>query len=597
MTEISFLQIALYLLALIALVKPLGWYMARVYEGQPCGLDHICGPAERFLYRVCGISQTQEMDWRSYLAAMLFFNLFGLLTVYAIQRLQFYLPLNPQTFESITPHLAFNTAVSFASNTNWQSYGGETTMSYFTQMLALTVQNFLSAATGISLLIALIRGITKHESENLGNFWVDTVRGTLYILLPLSIILAVILVSCGVIQNFKPYQNVTLLQPLSYQETIKDINGNAATNTKTETQQVIPMGPVASQIAIKQLGTNGGGFFNTNSSHPFENPTPLTNFLEVLAILLIPAALCYTFGMMVNDKRQGWAILIAMLIIFIPFLTLATISEQKGNPALIQMGIDQIPNRNLYPAGNMEGKETRFGIANSALWATATTAASNGSVNSMHDSYTPLGGLVTLWMMHLGEVIFGGVGSGLYGMLMLVIITVFISGLMVGRTPEYLGKKIEPYEMKMASIAVLIMPLTVLFCTAIGVVTQMGISSIANPGAHGFTEILYAFTSMGNNNGSAFAGLNANTPFYNLLGGLAMLLGRYWIAIPALAIGGSFVRKKHIPGGAGTLATHTPLFIALLVSVTIILGALSFLPALALGPIVEHLILWGQYVH
>lgn len=597
MTEISFFQIALYLLVLIALVKPLGWYMARVYGGQSCGLELIGGATERSLYRICGISQSEEMDWKRYLTAMLFFNLFGLLTVYAIQRLQFYLPLNPQNFGPVAPDLALNTSVSFASNTNWQSYGGETTMSYLTQMIALTVQNFISAATGMSLLVALIRGIAKQESENLGNFWVDTVRGTLYILLPLSIILAVILVSCGVIQNFKPYQNVTLLQPISYQEISKDTNGNTITNTKIETQQLIAMGPVASQIAIKQLGTNGGGFFNTNSAHPFENPTPFTNFLEMLMILLVPAALCYTFGIMVNDKRQGWAILVAMFIIFIPFSMGATISEQKGNPAITQMGVDANPKRDFYPAGNMEGKESRFGIANSALWATATTAASNGSVNSMHGSYTPLGGLVMLWMMHLGEVIFGGVGSGLYGMLMLVILTVFISGLMVGRTPEYLGKKIEPYEMKMASIAVLIMPLTVLLCTAIGVVTKMGVSSIANPGAHGFTEVLYAFTSMGNNNGSAFAGLNANTPFYNLLGGVAMLLGRYWIAIPALAIGGSLVRKKHIPTSSGTLLTHTPLFIALLVSVTIILGALSFLPALALGPIVEHLMLWGQYGH
>lgn len=605
MTEIGIFQIILYFVVLIALVKPLGWYMAKVYEGKSWGLARYCQPFENLIYRLCNVNPTQEMGWKTYLFAMLFFNLLGLLVVYFIQRLQFYFPFNPQNFSAPSTHLAFNTAVSFASNTNWQSYGGETTMSYFTQMFALTVQNFVSAATGISLLVALIRGIAKHESNSLGNFWADTVRGTLYILIPLSLIFSVFLVSQGVIQNLKPNQNVTLMQSFNYEQPVTDSSGNAVKdargNPKTETQkvteQVIPMGPVASQIAIKQLGTNGGGFFNVNSAHPFENPTPLTNFLEMLAILLIPAALCYTFGMMVNDRKQGWTVLITMFIIFIPFVMVAAISEQKGNPAFTHMGIDQAPQSNLYPAGNMEGKETRFGIANSALWATATTAASNGSVNSMHDSFMPLGGLVPLWMMHLGEVIFGGVGSGLYGMLMLVIITVFIAGLMVGRTPEYLGKKIEPYEMKMASVAVLVMPLTVLLFTAIGAVTQVGVSSIVNPRAHGLTEILYAFSSMGNNNGSAFAGLNANTPFYNILGGTAMLIGRYWIAIPTLAIAGSLVRKKFVPNSSGTLATHTPLFIILLVSVTIIIGALSFLPALALGPIVEHLMLWGQYGH
>jgi K+-transporting ATPase ATPase A chain len=597
MTEISFFQIILYLVILLVLVKPLGWYMAQVYEGKPCGLERLCGPCERFVYRLCGINSTQEMNWKSYLSTMLFFNLLGLLAVYFIQRFQFYLPLNPQDFSAPSAHLSFNTAVSFASNTNWQSYGGETTMSYFTQMLGLTVQNFISAATGMSLLVALIRGIARRENANLGNFWVDTIRGTLYICLPLSLIFSVVLVSQGVIQNFKPNQNISLMQSISYQqpttgssgEALKDAQGNPKMETKVVTEQVIPMGPVASQIAIKQLGTNGGGFFNANSAHPFENPTPLTNLLEMLAILLIPSALCYTFGVMVNDRKQGWAILIAVFVIFIPFVGIAVVAEQNGNPAFTQMGIEQ--------NGNMEGKETRLGITNSALWATATTAASNGSVNAMYDSFTPLGGFVPLWMMHLGEVIFGGVGSGLYGMLMFVIITVFVAGLMVGRTPEYLGKKIEPYEMKMASVAVLVMPLTVLLFTAIGAITQAGVSSIANPGAHGFTEILYAFSSMGNNNGSAFAGLNANTPFYNVLGGIAMLIGRYWIAIPTLAIAGSLARKKIIPSSSGTLATHTPLFVVLLVSVTIILGALSFLPALALGPIVEQLMLWGQYGH
>jgi K+-transporting ATPase ATPase A chain len=548
--------------------------MARVYEDKPCRLSYLLRPLEILIYRVCGIEPKQEMGWITYLSAMLFFNLLGLLAVYALQRIQIYLPLNAQFFPAVSPALAFNTAISFASNTNWQSYSGETTLSYLTQMLALTVQNFLSAATGMSLLLALIRGIARHETKNLGNFWVDTVRGILYILLPLSLLFAVILCSQGVIQNFKPYQKITLYQ----------------TETQVLTEQVIPMGPVASQIAIKQLGTNGGGFFNTNSAHPFENPTPLTNFLEMLAILLIPAALCYTFGVMVKDTRQGWAILAAMFLIFVPLSSLTVMSEQAGNPAFTQLGIDP-------SGGNMEGKETRSGIVNSALWAAATTAASNGSVNSMHDSFTPLGGLFPLWLMHLGEVIFGGVGSGLYGMLMLVIITVFVAGLMVGRTPEYLGKKIEPYEMKMASLAVLVMPLTVLILTALGTITQAGTRSLGNPGAHGFTEILYAFTSMGNNNGSAFAGLNANTYFYNILGGIAMLISRYWIAIPTLAIAGSLVQKKIIPVSPGTLPTHTPLFIILLIGVTIVLGALTFFPALALGPIVEHLMLWRQYGH
>lgn len=603
-TEIGLFQIIFYLFILALLVKPLGWYMAQVYEGKSSWIDRIGGP-ERFLYRLCGINPKQEMNWKSYLSAMLVFNLLGLLAVYVLQRMQAYLPLNPQNFAAPSPSLTFNTAASFATNTNWQSYGGETTMSYLTQMLALTTQNFLSAATGMSLLIALSRGIGRHESSNLGNFWADTIRGTLYILLPLSFLFALILVSQGVIQNFKPNEKVSLIQQVSYQQPlldkegqeIKDSNNNPKTETKTLTEQVIPMGPVASQIAIKQLGTNGGGFFNVNSAHPFENPTPLTNFLEMLAILLIPAALCYTFGIIVKDKRQGWGILASMYLLFIPFIAVAVISEQMGNPALTAMGVNPIANPVDYPGGNMEGKETRFGIINSALWAVATTAASNGSVNSMHDSYTPMGGLVPLWMMHLGEVVFGGVGSGLYGMLMLVIITVFIAGLMVGRTPEYLGKKIEPYEMKMASVAVLIMPLIVLLSTAIASVTTAGTSSTANPGMHGFSEILYAFTSMGNNNGSAFAGLNANTPFYNLIGGFLMLISRYWIAIPAIAIAGSLARKKIIPQTSGTLATHTPLFILLLISVTILIGALSFLPALALGPIVEQLNLWGQHGH
>lgn len=571
MHENGILQVALFLVAVLALVKPLGWYMAKVYEGKPPILSGIIKPFEYFIYRICSIDPKQEMGWKSYLSAMLLFNVVGLLTVYAILRLQFYLPFNTQHFPAVPPDLAFNTAVSFASNTSWQAYAGEATLSYFSQMMSITVQSFLSSVTGMSLVIAFIRGLTRYETKNLGNFWVDTVRGVLYILLPLSIILAVILSSQGVIQNFKPYQKVTLIQP-----------------TTVVKEQVIPMGPVASQVAIKQLGSEGGGFFNTNSAHPFENPTPISNFMEMLALLLIPAAFCYTFGILVKDKRQGWAILFAMAILFIPMIYVAVSAEQRGNPAFALMGIDQTPTA----GGNMEGKETRFGTVNSALWAATTTATANGSVNAMLDSLMPLGGFVPLWMMHLGEVAFGGVGSGLYGMLMLVIIAVFIAGLMVGRVPTYLGKTIEPYEMKMASFAILLMPLVVLLFTAIAAVISAGTSAIANPGAHGLSEMLYAFTSMVNANGSAFMGLNANTPFYNILGGLAMLLGRYWIAIPTLAIAGSLAQKKLKARSAGTLPTHTPFFIFFLVATIIVFGALSFFPVLALGPIVEHLMMW-----
>jgi K+-transporting ATPase ATPase A chain len=600
-TEISLFQISLYLLVLLAFVKPLGWYMAQVYQKKSCGLDRILGPIEHLIYRICGIRPELEMGWKSYLSAMLFFNLLGLLTVYTIQRFQAYLPLNPQGFPPVSAELAFNTAASFTTNTNWQAYVGENSLSYLTQMMALTVQNFLSAATGMSLLIALIRSLVKHEDSCLGNFWVDTTRGTLYILLPLALVLAIILTSQGVIQNYQPYQKINLIQPTSYQlflmdpsgNFIKDAQGKPKTTLNRVTEQVIPMGPVASQIAIKQLGSNGGGFFNANSAHPFENPTPFSNFLEMLAILLIPAALCYTFGLMVNHKRQGWALLLAMLIIFVPLCSMVVMVEQQGNPLLTSLGISQLPLANMSSGGNMEGKETRFGIVNSSLWTTAATATSNGSVNAMLDSFIPAAGLIPLLLMALGEVVFGGVGSGLSGILMLVIITVFVAGLMVGRTPEYLGKKIEPFEMKMASIAVLVMPLVVLVLTAIAVVNPMGTNSIANLGAHGFSEIFYAFTSMANNNGSAFAGLNANTPFYNILGGFAMLIGRYWIAIPTLAIAGSLVQKKVIPTSVGTLPTHTPLFITLLVGVILILGALIFFPALALGPIAEQFMLWN----
>lgn len=597
MTQAGLLQILLYFLIILILVKPLGWYMAFIYENKTHEQEKPGNALEKIIYRICCIDSQAEMTWQQYLYAMLMFNLIGIFAVYFIQRMQFNLPLNPLLFPAPSSDLAFNTSTSFVTNTNWQNYGGETTMSYLTQMLALTVQNFLSAATGMSLVVALIRGIARREMQSLGNFWVDMIRSTLYILLPLATIFSLVLVSQGVIQNLKPYEKISLIQPLAYQTTENDVNNKPKLLTHLVMEQTLPMGPAASQVAIKQLGTNGGGFFNTNSAHPYENPTPLSNFLEMLAIILIPAAFCYTFGLMVNDTRQGWAILAAMFILFLPFLLLAISSEQIGNPALAAMQVDQSPILNMSPGGNMEGKEARFGIVNSALWATATTSTSNGSVNAMHDSFMPLGGLVPLWMMHLGEVVFGGVGSGLYGMLMMVIITVFVAGLMVGRTPEYLGKKIEPYEMKMASIAVLIVPLTVLLVSAYAVVTQVGLAAITNPGAHGLTEILYAFTSMANNNGSAFAGIKANSPFYNIIGGIMMLIGRYWIAIPALAIAGSLVKKKTIPITSGTLTTHSMLFVILLVVVTIIIGALSFLPALALGPIVEHLMLWEQYGH
>jgi K+-transporting ATPase ATPase A chain len=578
MTLNGFLQIAFYLVILVLLAIPLGSYMARVYQGERTFLDGVLGPIERLVYRLAGVKPDQEMNWKTYAVAMLLFNLLGLAVVYALQRLQGVLPLNPQGMVAVTPDSSFNTAVSFASNTNWQGYGGETTMSYLTQMLGLTVQNFVSAASGMAVLVALIRGLVRHTAQTLGSFWVDLTRTTLYILLPLSLVLALALVSQGVVQNFSPYQTAALLQSTT------DADGNPVA------EQVLPMGPAASQIAMKQLGTNGGGFFNVNSAHPFENPTPLSDLLEMLSILLIPAGLCYTFGKIVGDIRQGWALLAAMTIIFVAFLGLAAWAEYGGNPVFSALGVDQTAS-DLQPGGNMEGKEVRFGVANSALWATATTSASNGSVNSMHDSYTPLGGLVTLVMMQLGEVVFGGVGSGLYGMLAFVIVAVFAAGLMVGRTPEYLGKKIEAYEMKMASLLILIMPLIVLGFTALALATNSGKATIYNPGAHGFSEVLYAFSSQGNNNGSAFAGLGANTPFYNLTGGLAMLAARYWLAVPALALAGSLVRKKKVPVGSGTLPTHTPLFIGWLIAIVLIVGALNFFPALALGPIVEHLML------
>jgi len=596
MTANGVSQLLLYVVVLLALVKPLGAYMARVYEGRPLGLERILGPFERLIYRLCGVRPDAEMSWKVYAVAMLLFNLAGTLLLYAIQRLQGALPLNPEKLGPVSPDLAFNTAASFVTNTNWQNYAGETTLSYLTQMLGLTVQNFASAASGMAVLVALIRGFSRRSAQTIGNFWVDLTRTTLYILLPLSVVLSLALVSQGVVQTFSPYAKVTVVQSTSYDEPVTDKDGKPVldergqpkTKKSTLTEQGIAAGPAASQIAIKQLGTNGGGFFNVNSAHPFENPTPLSNFLELLAILLIPAALCYTFGVMVKDTRQGWTVLAAMTVIFTVMLVVCVVAEQAGNPLVAKMGVDQRASR-LQAGGNMEGKEVRFGIANSALWATATTAASNGSVNSMHDSYTPMGGLVPIWMIQLGEVVYGGVGSGLYGMLVFAIIAVFVAGLMVGRTPGYLGKKIEAYEMKMSSLVILIVPALVLIGTSVGVVTAAGKAGIANPGAHGFSEILYAFSSAPNNNGSAFAGLNGNTPFHNTALGLSILFGRYWLAVPVLAIAGSLARKKIVPAGAGTLPTHTPLFVALLVGVVILVGALTYVPALALGPIAEHL--------
>ena len=575
MTAQGLLQLAFYLAVLLLLVKPLGAYMAAVYEGRRTFLSPVLRPLERGIYSLAGIDETRDTDWKRYTLALLLINFVGLVVVYLLQRLQGVLPLNPQHFGAVSPDSSFNTAVSFASNTNWQGYVGESTMSYLTQMLGLAVQNFFSAASGMAVLVALIRGFVRRQAGEVGNFWVDFTRGTVYVLLPLSLLLALLLVSQGVVQSFAPYKTVALLEPTIVPE------------------QTVPLGPAASQIAVKQLGTNGGGFFNVNSAHPFENPTPLSNFLQMLAILLIPAALCYTFGRMVGDTRQGWAVLIAMLVIFLPLTLGVVAAEQSGNPQLTALGVDQLASA-TQSGGNMEGKETRFGIANSALWASATTAASNGSVNAMHGSFTPLGGLVPMWLMQLGEVVFGGVGSGLYGMIVFAILAVFLGGLMVGRTPEYLGKKIEAYEMKMASMVLLLPPAVVLIGTAIASAIPAGTASVGNPGAHGFSEMLYAFSSAGNNNGSAFASISANTPFYNIALGIAMWISRFWLMIPVLAIAGSLAAKRATAVTAGTLPTHTPLFIVMLVGVVLLVGALTFVPALSLGPVVEHLQMTGR---
>jgi len=558
------LQIAVFLAALLLLAKPLGIYMARVFEGPAAFSLPVFRHLERVIYQLSGVKEKVEQTWREYALGMLLFNVIGVLLVYILQRIQSALPLNPQHLPAVAADSAFNTAISFASNTNWQSYVGESTMSYLTQMLGLSVQNFLSAATGIAILAALARGFSRKNMSTIGNFWVDLTRCTLYILLPLSFLTAIVLVSQGVVQSFAPYAKAQLTEPQKLPD------------GSIEKTQIIPLGPAASQIAIKQLGTNGGGYFNANSAHPFENPTPLSNFLEMLGILLIPAALCLTFGEMVKDRSQGWTLLIAMSVLFVALLLPTVISEQRGTTPSVT-------------SGNMEGKEVRFGVVNSAIWAVATTAASNGSVNSMHDSFTPLGGLMPLLTMQLGEVVYGGVGSGLYGMIAFALLTVFVSGLMVGRTPEYLGKKVEAFEMKMVVLIVLLPCALTLIGTAAAVISPTGASSISNPSAHGFSQLLYAYTSMSNNNGSAFAGLSANIPFHNVLGGIVMFISRFWLAIAALALAGSLAAKKSTPFSNGTLPTNTPLFVSLLISVVLIVGALSHVPALALGPVAEHL--------
>ena len=580
MTWQGYAQIALYFIVLIALVKPIGAYIARVYEGKPLFLERGLGWLERLVYRVCGVpddAEAREMPWLTYAGAMLLFHVVGVVVVYFVQRLQGVLPLNPQGFAAPSPDLSWNTAMSFATNTNWQSYAGESTLSYLSQMVALTVQNFVSAAAGLAIMAALIRAIVRKQATGIGNFWVDLTRTTLYVLLPASLVFALFLVSQGVVQTFGSYHPVSLLQ------------AGTGADGKSLVDQLLAVGPAASQIAIKDLGTNGGGFFNANSAHPFENPTPLSNFVILVSILAIPAAVTHTFGKMVGDTRQGWALLAAMLVVFVPLVCFCVSQEQAANPAFASLHLDEAASA-FQPGGNMEGKELRFGVSSSALYAAATTAASNGSVNAMHDSFMPMGGLVPLWLIQLGEIIFGGVGSGLYGILMFAVVAVFVAGLMVGRTPEYLGKKIEAHEMKMASLAILFPCAAVLIFTAIAVVTDAGQKGVANPGPHGFTEILYAFSSASNNNGSAFGGLSANTPFYNTTLGLAMFFGRFWVKIPVLALAGSLVAKKSVPASAGTLPTHTPLFVAMLVGVIVIVGALTFIPSLALGPVVEQLL-------
>jgi K+-transporting ATPase ATPase A chain len=591
--------VTVVLVLVLATVKPLGLYIAAVMEGRDVWIVRLGAPLERRLYGWCGTDPHQEMSWRGYALALLAFNTAGVILVYALQRLQGWLPLNPQALGAVSPQSAFNTAVSFATNTDWQGYAGETTMSYLTQMGALTVQNFLSAATGLAVALALIRGFARSGMATIGNFWVDMTRATLYVLLPLALLLALALAAQGVVQNFTPNRTVTTLEPTLYQAPLTDASGNARkdaagnplTAAATVTTQTLPMGPIASQESIKQLGTNGGGFLNANSAHPFENPTALTNLLQMLAILIVPLALTYTFGHLVGDTRQGWALLAAIGVMLVPLILLCISQEQHGNPLLSALGVDQGASL-VQSGGNMEGKETRFGIAASALFATLTTVTSSGAVNALHDSLTPLGGFVTLFDMQLGEVVPGGVGSGLFSLLIFAIVGVFIAGLMIGRTPEYLGKKIEAFEMKMSSMAILVMPFLVLVGTAVAVSLGAGTSAVGNPGAHGFSEILYAFTSATNNNGSGFGGISADTPFYDTALGIVMFLGRFWPMVAVLAIAGSLAAKSRLAPTAGTMPTHGVTFIVLLIGTVLLVGVLTFVPALALGPLVEHLMLW-----
>ncbi|SAK50221.1 potassium-transporting ATPase subunit A [Caballeronia calidae] len=584
----TLMQTTLFIVVLIGLAIPLGRYMAGVLDGTSVVVRKLGRPIEAVLYRIAGVDPDAEMSWKHYALAVLLFNVLGAFVLYALLRLQDVLPLNPQSMSGMSPDAAFNTAVSFVTNTNWQDYGGESTLGYLAQMLGLTVQNFLSAATGIAVVVALIRGFKRHSAQTIGNFWVDLTRTTLYILAPLAVVFALVFVSQGAIQNFKAYQDVPTLQVTTYQTQSTDAQGKPVTQTLKAQTQTLPMGPVASQEAIKMLGTNGGGFFNANSAHPYENPTPFSNFMQMLAMLIIPAALCVVFGRMVGDGRQGYAVLAAMTIAFAAACVGEISAEQAGNPLYASLHVDTQASA-LQAGGNMEGKETRLGIAQSGLFTVATTAASCGAVANMHDSLTPLGGLVPMLLIQLGEVIFGGVGSGLYGMLVFALLAVFVAGLMIGRTPEYVGKKIESFEMKMVSVAILLTPLIVLVGTSIAVLTASGTAGIANPGAHGFSEILYAFSSAANNNGSAFAGLSVNTPFYNTMLGIAMWFGRFGSIVPVLAIAGSLAAKKRLTVTAGTLPTHGPLFVVLLIGTLLLVGALTYVPALALGPIVEHL--------
>jgi K+-transporting ATPase ATPase A chain len=587
MTANGWLQIGVYLLAILAVTAPLGRYMTRVFNRERTWLDPLLRPLERLIYRATGVDNSREMRWTEYTVAMLLFSGVSMLVLYLLQRLQQWLPLNPQQFAAVPPDLAFNTSASFTTNTNWQAYSGESTMSYLTQMAGLAYHNFVSAAVGISLAIAFIRGIAWKERDSIGNFWVDMIRCCLWVLLPFCIVGTMLLVSQGVVQNLRAYDKVTIVDP----QTVTTTDTAGRTQTQRVTEQTIAQGPVASQEFIKEFGTNGGGFMNANSAHPFENPTPLSNFIEMFAIFAISAALTYTLGDMTGSRRHGWAVWGAMAFLFLAGVTTAYSSEARGNPILTEAGADQTTTA-LAPGGNMEGKETRFGIANSALFATVTTDASCGAINSWHDSFTPLGGLVPLVNIMLGEVIFGGVGAGMYGILVFIVLSVFIAGLMVGRTPEYLGKKIQAYDVQMAMLVVLVFPLVILVFTGISVLSPtFGLPSLNNAGPHGLSEIIYAFTSGTGNNGSAFAGLNANTKWYNGSIGAAMLLGRFFMIIPMLAIAGSLARKKSIPPSPGTFPVTTPLFSALLVSVVVIVGALTFFPALSLGPIVEHLLM------